>query len=81
MQGRLRQSYLTVTIDTRCAYSGEPLQIELDSQLNYRVQPSAARQSVGRIASQMAGQIAPLFVFTPQVDWEAFHDLNIIDAY
>ena len=65
MQGRLRNEYLTVTIDTHCAYSGVPLRIELDSQLKYRLEPEDAR---------------PL-VFTPQVDWEAFHAPNIIDAY
>ena len=73
MQGRLRNEYLTVTISTHCAYSGDPLQIEIDSQLKYRVQPEAAGQSAGQIARPM--------VFTPQVDWEAFRDPNIIDAY
>jgi hypothetical protein len=65
VQGRLRNADLTVTIATRCAYSGEPFQIEVDSRLNYRVQPEAAR---------------PL-AFTPEVDWQAFHDPSIIDAY
>jgi len=73
VQGRLRNENLTVTISTRCAYSGEPLQIELDSQLKYRVQPQAA--------GQIAGQLARPMVFMPQVDWEAFRDPNIIDAY
>jgi len=65
VQGRLYHADLTVTITTSCAHSGLPLQIELDSQLNYRVQPDDAR---------------PL-VFTPQVDWETFRAPNIIDAY
>ena len=65
VQGRLRHADLTVTISTRCAYSGEPLQIEVDSQLKYRVQP---------------GNAHPM-VFMPQVDWETFHDPNIIGAY
>jgi hypothetical protein len=69
VQGRLRNAYLTVTISTRCAHSGKPLQIEVDSQLKYRVQPDAARQ------------VAQPMVFLPQVDWEAFRDPNIIDAY
>jgi len=73
VQGRLRNEYLTVTISTRCAYRGEPLQIELDSQLKYRVQPQAAGQIVGQLARPM--------VFLPQVDWEVFRDPNIIDAY
>jgi hypothetical protein len=65
VQGRLRNTDLTVTITTHCAYSDEPFQIELDSRLNFRVKPEAAHP----------------MVFTPQVDWEAFHDPNIIDAY
>jgi hypothetical protein len=65
VQGRLRNEYLSVTITTRCSYSDQPLHIEVDSQLKYRVREEAAR---------------PL-VFTPQVDWEAFRDPNIIDAY
>jgi hypothetical protein len=65
VQGRLRNEDLTVTIATRCAYSGEPFQIELDSRLNFRVQPESAHP----------------MVFTPQVDWESFHDPNIIHAY
>jgi hypothetical protein len=65
VQGRLRNAYLTVIISTQCAYSGDPLQIEVDSQLKYRVQPEDARP----------------MVFTPQVAWEAFRDPNIIDAY
>ena len=73
MQGRLRNAYLTVTINTRCAYSGDPLQIELDSQLKYRV--------LQETAGQVAGQFTPPMVFMPHVDWEAFRDPNIIDAY
>jgi hypothetical protein len=73
VQGRLCNEYLTVTISTRCAYSGAPLHIELDSQLKYRVQPDVVAQSAQQIAQPM--------VFTPQVDWEAFRDPNIIDAY
>jgi hypothetical protein len=73
VQGRLRNAYLTVTISTHCSYSGDPLQIEIDSQLKYRVQPEAV--------GQIARQISQPMVFTPQVDWQAFHDPNIIDAY
>jgi hypothetical protein len=65
VQGRLRNEYLSITIDTHCAYSGKPLQIEVDSQLKVHVQEAAARP----------------MVFTPQIDWEAFHDPSIIDAY
>jgi hypothetical protein len=65
VQGRLRNEYLTVAIDTFCSASGQLLQIEVDSQLCYHVQPEAAR---------------PL-VFTPHIEWESFRAPNIIDAY
>ncbi len=54
-----------VTIGTRCSYSSKPIHIELDSQLNYRVLEEESRP----------------MVFLPQVDWESFHDPNIIGAY
>ena len=73
MQGRLRQEYLTVAISTRCAYSGDPLHIQVDSQLKYCLQPESVRQNARHFAQPM--------VFMPQVDWAAFHDPNIIDAY
>jgi hypothetical protein len=69
VQGRLRNEHLSITISSVCAYSGQPLQIEVDSQMKYRVQPD------------VGGQVARPLVFMPQVDWEAFRDPNIIDAY
>jgi hypothetical protein len=65
VQGHLRNEYLTITIDTNCAYSGKPLQIEVDSRLKCHVLDEASRP----------------MVFTPQVDWERFHEPNIIHAY
>ncbi len=65
MQGRLRNENLRVAIHTSCSESGQALQIEVDSQLNFRVQPE---------------NIQPM-VFTPHINWEAFHDPNIIEAY
>ncbi len=65
MQGRLRNEYLMVTIGTGCSYSGKPIHIELDSQLKYRVLEEEARP----------------MVFLPQIEWESFHDPNIIGAY
>ncbi len=37
MQGRLRWEKLAVTVDTACAHCGRSMQIEIDSDLNYRV--------------------------------------------
>ena len=65
MQGQLRNEYLSITIDTHCAQSGKKLQIEIDSQL--------------KIHGQEDGSEA--MIFTPQVEWEGFHDPSIIDAY
>ena len=65
MQGRLRQEPLTFEISTRCAYSGQSLNIQIDGELNYQLLQKAAR---------------PL-VFEPEVDWDNFTEPNIIDAY
>jgi hypothetical protein len=42
VQGKLRQQPLSVTIDTECAETGRPLQIQLDSELIHQVQQDAA---------------------------------------
>jgi len=41
VQGHLRNASLAVTIRTECAHCARPLQIEVDSQLNYRVAAAA----------------------------------------
>jgi len=65
VQGRLRGEYIKVTVETACAHCGEPMHIDLDSELKYRVRQKDAR---------------PL-VFEPKVDWETFEEPNIIHAY
>ena len=65
MQGRLRDGYLAVSIETECAHCGQPLHISVDSDLKYRV--------VDKDASPL--------VFEPRVDWETFTKPNIIDDY
>ena len=65
MQGRLRDRYLTVTVETTCAHCGEAMHIDFDSELKYRVRERGAR---------------PL-MFEPHVDWDSFEQPNILHAY
>lgn len=37
MQGRLRNEPLSFTITTECGHCGQPIHLEIDSSLNYRV--------------------------------------------
>lgn len=65
MQGRLRGEALSVTLDSRCAQSGQPVQIEIDSDLNFTV---------------MQGE-AGLRLFTPMVDFGKLAEPSIIDVF
>jgi hypothetical protein len=65
VQGQLREKHLSVTIVTACAHCAQPMQIEVDSELRYRVKDEEAE---------------PL-VFQPLIDWQTFTEPNIIDAY
>ena len=42
VQGRLRGEDLTAVIDTECAHCRLPLRLEIDSNLNHRVQTEGA---------------------------------------
>lgn len=46
MQGRLRNEPLSFHISTECGHCGEPLHLEIDHQLNYRVQEDGAKPLV-----------------------------------
>jgi hypothetical protein len=37
VQGHLRNESLSITIRTECAHCSQPIKLELDSELNYRV--------------------------------------------
>ena len=65
MQGLLRKEPLSVVITTECAHCAQPIHIELDSALKYRVAEKEAE---------------PL-VFSPQVDFDKLADPSIIDAF
>ena len=65
MQGQLRQEHLSVAIQTTCAHCGQPLRIEVDSELKY--------------LSVEAG--AEPLVFAPLVNFSRLADPSIIDAF
>lgn len=46
MQGRLRNEDLSVTVDTECHHCGEPLTLEVDSEMNVRVEEAGAEPLV-----------------------------------
>ncbi len=65
MQGQLRKEKLSFTITTECAHCHQPLYIEIDTELNYRVIEADAE---------------PL-VYAPMVDFGKLDDPSIIDAF
>ena len=65
MQGQLRENALSVIVRTKCAYSSEPIIIEIDSGLKYHI---------------VEGGKDPL-VFVPHVDFAKLADPSIIDAF
>lgn len=65
MQGQLRNENLQARIDTQCTHCGQPIQFELDSQLNIHVLTPGAD---------------PLG-FIPMVDFARLEDPSIIDAF
>ena len=65
VQGQLRKEPLSVHIETECAHCAQPMHIEIDSELRYRVEEEGAD---------------PL-VFSPQVDFDRLSEPSIIDAF
>ena len=65
MQGQLRGEPLTFAIETECAHCKQPLHLEIDSDLDYRVLEEGAE---------------PL-ISVPMVDFEKLEDPSIIDAF
>ena len=65
MQGRLRPDFTSISLTTECAHCGQPLHIEIDRDLNYRVAEAEAQ---------------PL-VYAPMVDFGKLDDPSIIDAF
>jgi hypothetical protein len=65
VEGRLRNTLLTVTIDSECAHSATHIRIAVDSPMTCRAE----------------GDAATALVFEPEVNWETFTESNIIRAY
>ncbi|MEE9168234.1 MAG: hypothetical protein V3U73_00630 [bacterium] len=65
MQGQLRKEPLSVVVTTECAHCAQPLHIEIDCEMKYRVVEEGAD---------------PL-VFMPFVNFSKLTDPSIIDAF
>jgi uncharacterized metal-binding protein YceD (DUF177 family) len=65
VQGRLRGEHLSARIETECAHCHQPLQVELDSDLNF---------------TSVAPETQPL-VYAPLIDFDKLQDPSIIDAF
>lgn len=65
VQGRLKKQALSVAITTECAHCGEPIHLEIDSELNFRAVEEGAE---------------PL-VFVPLLDLGKLKDPSIIDGF
>ena len=65
VQGHLRKEHLQFDIQTTCAHCGQPIHLEIDSDLGYRV----------------LSQGAEPMIFAPMVDFDRLKDPSIIDAF
>jgi len=65
VQGRLRKQDLTFQVQTECGHCGEPIHLEIDSELNYRV----------------LGEAPSPLVYAPMVDFDKLDDPSIIDGF
>jgi len=65
VQGQLRKENLSFLIETGCAHCGQPIHIQIDSEMHYTLQETGA---------------TPL-VYVPMVDFEKLKDPSIIHAF
>jgi hypothetical protein len=65
VQGQLRGEPLSFTLRSECAHCGQPLTLEIDSELNYHC----------------ADESSDPLVFVPLVDFDKLEDPSIIDAF
>jgi len=65
VQGQLREEALSFTIETSCAHCGQPIHIEMDSELNYRVVEEGADPHIS----------------VPMIDLSELEAPSIIDAF
>ena len=65
MQGHLREESLSVLLKTECAHCSQPMEIEIDSDLNYEVKEEGCEP----------------VVFVPEVNLFALEEDSIIDSF
>jgi len=65
VQGRLRGGAVSITVETQCAHCSDPMTLEIDSDMNVRVEQPGAE---------------PL-VFTPDVSVFDIEDTSIVDDF
>ena len=65
MQGRLREEYLFITVESSCAHCGAPLVLKMDSDLEYQL---------------LEGGPEPM-LFHPSVDFAMLAEPSIINAF
>ena len=65
MQGRLREESLSVLVKTECAHCSEPMEIEIDSDLNYKVKEEGCEP----------------VIFVPDVDLFKLEEDSIIESF
>jgi len=65
VQGRLRNEQLTVTVRTECAHCKKPMELTIDSELNY---------------STVGNGCEPV-VYAPDLDLFTLPEKNIINAF
>jgi len=65
VQGRLRGENLSVLVKTECAHCSEPMEIEIDSDLNYKVKEEGCEP----------------VVFVPDINLFELEEDSIIDSF
>jgi len=65
VQGRLREESLSVLVKTECAHCSEPMEIEIDSDLNYKIKKEGCEP----------------VVFVPDVNLFELEEDSIIDSF
>jgi len=65
VQGRLREESLSVLVKTECAHCSEPMEIEIDSDLNYKIKEEGCEP----------------VVFVPDVNLFELEEDSIIDSF
>jgi len=65
VQGRLRNQALFVRVKTECGHCGEPLHLDIDSELNISVHEASARP----------------MVYAPMLNPAKLDDPSIIDGF